>query len=162
MRPRHFTEPMSTLAHPKPPALARAARRLGRDRVWRRYLLAWLGGPVIGIANGVTRELAYKERVGELTAHQISTASAIALFAGYFWILGRRWPIPTRRTALAIGGTWLVLTVAFEFGFGHYVDRKSWSELFADYNVAEGRSWPFVLAWLSVGPLAVRRLQGGG
>ena len=45
----------------------------------RAWLLAWLGGPLIGIANGSLREVAYKDRVGELTAHQISTGSAIAL-----------------------------------------------------------------------------------
>ena len=42
----------------------------------RAWLLAWLGGPLIGIANGTLRELAYKDRVGELTAHQLSTGSA--------------------------------------------------------------------------------------
>ena len=48
------------------------------------WLVAWLGGPLIGIANGTLRELGYRDRVGERTAHQISTGSAIALFAGYF------------------------------------------------------------------------------
>jgi hypothetical protein len=50
-------------------------------------------GPLIGIANGTLRELAYKDRVGELKAHQLSTASAIALFAGYFELLARRRPL---------------------------------------------------------------------
>ena len=40
-------------------------------------------------------------------------------------MLDRRWPIPTRRTAFAIGGWWLALTALFEFGFGHYVAGKS-------------------------------------
>jgi len=44
---------------------------------------------LIGIANGTLREVAYKDRVGELTAHQLSTGSAIALFAGYFEWLAR-------------------------------------------------------------------------
>jgi hypothetical protein len=47
------------------------------------------------IANAVTRELAYKDRVGDLTAHQISTASSIVLLFLYFWLLDRRSPIPT-------------------------------------------------------------------
>ena len=73
---------------------------------------------MIGIANGTLREVAYKDRVGELTAHQISTGSAIALFAGYFELLARRRPLTSAREALEVGVIWLALTVAFEFGFG--------------------------------------------
>ena len=126
--------------------------------MWRRWTLAWLGGPVLGIANGVTRDLVYKQRAGDLAAHQISTATGIALFAVYFWLLQRRWPIPTRQTAIEIGGTWLVLTILFELGFGHYVGGKSWSELLRDWNLAEGRVWPLVLIWISIGPALTRRL----
>ena len=126
--------------------------------LWRRYTVAWLGGVVIGVANGTARELTYRKRVGELAAHQISTATAIALFAAYFWGLERRWPIPSRRSALGIGATWLLLTVAFEFGFGHYVAKKSWPELLRDYDLSEGRVWGLVLAWLAFCPLAVREL----
>jgi hypothetical protein len=66
---------------------------------------------VIGIANGVVRELAYKDRVGDLAAHQISTSIAVALFAAYFVALNRRWPLPSRRTALQVGVLWVFLTI---------------------------------------------------
>ena len=85
-------------------------RRLRTDRVWRAWIAAWAGGSVLGIANGVMREVVYKDRVGELTANQLSAATLIALLALYFWVLERRWPIPTLRGALAIGATWVVLT----------------------------------------------------
>ena len=109
--------------------------------LWRRYTVAWLGRVVIGMANGTARELTYRKSVGELAAHQISTATAISLFAAYFQGLERRWPIPSRRSALGIGATWLLLTVAFEFGFGHCVAKKSWAELLRDYDLSEGRVW---------------------
>jgi hypothetical protein len=35
--------------------------------------------------------------------------------------------------------------VAFEFGFGHYVQHDPWSELLAQYNVFAGNLWPMVL-----------------
>ena len=120
-------------------------------------MAAWLGGPVIGIANGVTRELVYAEHVGELTAHQISTGTAIVLFAGYFWILDRRWPLPSARAAIRVGSFWLSLTVLFEFTFGHYVDGKEWAELLRDYDVGSGHLWPIVLAWLAAGPYLFQR-----
>ena len=138
-------------------ALSRHRERLSRSE--RTWLLAWLGGPVIGIANGVTRELVYADRVGDLTAHQISTGSAIVLFAGYFWLLQKHRPLPDARAAARVGAAWLALTVLFEFTFGHYVDGKTWSELAGDYDVAAGHLWPLALAWLAAGPEVMRRLS---
>jgi hypothetical protein len=86
--------------------------------------------------------------------------TAIAAFAGYFWALNRRWPLRSRGEALAVGARWRTLTVAFEFGFGRLIARKPWRELLADYNLARGRTWPLVLAWLAVGPEAIRRASG--
>ena len=54
---------------------------------------------------------------------------------------------------------WLGLTVAFEFGFGRLVAKQSWEDLLSDYNVARGRTWPLVLAWIAAGPAAVREIQ---
>jgi hypothetical protein len=137
----------------------RDGRTLGVMTNERRWRLAWLGGPVIGIANGVTRELVYKDAVGELTAHQLSTVSALGLFAGYFWWLQRRYPLADDRAALRVGGFWLGLTVLFEFGFGRAVDGKSWDALLRDYDLSTGHVWTLVLAWLALGPCVVRRLQ---
>ena len=122
----------------------------------RAWLLGWLGGPLIGIANGTLRELGYKDRVGERAAHQMSTGSAIALFAGYFELLARLRPLTSTREALQVGAAWLALTIAFEFGFGHYVAGDPWSKLLENYNLATGHVWPALLLWLLVGPALVR------
>lgn len=47
----------------------------------------------------------------------------------------------------------------FEFGFGHFVAGQPMSELLRDYNLAKGRLWPLVLAWLALGPIAIRWLR---
>ena len=122
----------------------------------RAWLIAWLGGPLIGIANGAVRELAYKDRVGELAAHQLSTGSALGLFTAYFDVLARHRPLPSTRVALQVGAAWLVLTIAFEFGFGRGVAHTSWEELLADYDLRKGRLWPLVLAWIALGPAVLR------
>jgi hypothetical protein len=123
----------------------------------RAWSIAWLGGAALGVANGVVGEATYAKRVGEQTAHNLSALSAIAAFAGYFALLHRRWPLASERDALRTGGLWLVMTVAFEFGFGRLVAKLSWQQLLADYNVARGRTWPFVLAWIGIGPAVMRR-----
>ena len=125
----------------------------------RRWIQAWPGGALIGITNGIVREATYGKRLSAPIAHQVSTVTAIYGFAAYFAVLQRRWPIPSRSESLKIGGTWLGLTVAFEFAFGRLVAKQSWQELAADYNLAAGRTWPLVLAWIALGPLAVRELE---
>lgn len=126
--------------------------------VARRWIAAWPGGAVIGVLNGTAREALYARRVGERSAHQISTATIIALLAGYFVALDRRWPLRSRREALGAGAGWLALTVAFEFGFGHWVAKEDWSELLADYDLSRGRLWSLVLVWTALGPLAIEEV----
>jgi hypothetical protein len=123
------------------------------------WIVAWLGGAGIGVVNGIAREATYGKLLSERSGHNVSGATGIAAFAGYFWVLNRRWPLAGERDAVMVGASWLMMTVGFEFGFGRLVARQSWDELLADYDVARGRTWPFVLAWLGVGPLVVRRAQ---
>lgn len=127
--------------------------------VRRRWLAAWTGGAIIGVANGVLREATFANALSERVAHAASGATAVVGFAGYFSVLQRRWPIPTTGEALRIGSAWLAMTIAFEFGFGRAVAKQPWRELLADYNLAEGRTWPFVLAWIALGPAVVRELH---
>jgi hypothetical protein len=94
-------------------------------------------------------------RTGDRTAHQLSTATMIALLAAYFVALDRCWPLQTRARALRVGSGWLALTAMFEFGFGRWVAKEEWSELLADYDLPHGRLWSLVLAWTALGPLAV-------
>lgn len=114
---------------------------------------------MLGIVNGTIRELVYKDRVGDMTAHYLSTVILIVLLWLYFLWLEYRWPLPSAKTALGIGLTWAVLTASFDFGFGHYVDGKSWAELAKDYDVTAGRVWIAILAWIVVGPLVARRFH---
>ena len=125
----------------------------------RPWLVAWLGLPVLGIANGALRDTTYKQATGELAAHQLSTATLLGLMATYLWVLEGRWPIRTRREAFAIGGSWALLTVLFEFDFGHYVVRDSWSSLLHAYNLADGQVWAAVPLWTLVGPEVIRKLR---
>jgi hypothetical protein len=134
------------------------ARRFWRDGTIRRWLLAWVGAPVLAIINGAARELAYKDQVGESTANQISVAPLIALLALYFWVLQRRWPLVTTREALSVGATWAALSVLFEFGFGHYVEGDSWADLFGTYDVTAGNLWVLIPLWIAIGPAAVRAM----
>jgi hypothetical protein len=124
-----------------------------------RYTTAWFGLAATGIANGAARVALYEGRVGEQVAHQLSTASAVALFTAYAYLVDRRWPFAGGRDAALVGAGWAAATVAFEFGFGHYVAADSWSTLLHDYNLAAGRTWPLAVATIAVAPALVRRIR---
>ena|ERR1035437_6540290 len=123
------------------------------------YTLAWIPMIVLAIANGVARDLGYKEFTTPLRAHQISTLTAAILFAFYVWALVRRWPLESAARAILVGGIWLLLTVAFEFGFGHYIAKHSWADLAADYDLRQGRVWLLLLLWLFALPTVFFRLS---
>lgn len=55
----------------------------------------------------------------------------------------------------SMGAIWLVLTLAFEFGFGRLVAKRSWQVLLEDYNILKGRIWILVLATTLLGPYLV-------
>jgi hypothetical protein len=124
-----------------------------------RYILAWIPMIFIGVANGVIREGSYGKYLSELRAHQVSTVIGIVLFGFYIWLLTRFWRIESLTQAIVIGSIWLGLTVAFEFGFGHYVAGQSWNKLLSDYNILAGRVWIVALLWIALAPLLFYRLE---
>jgi hypothetical protein len=121
------------------------------DRVW---LVGWLGLPALGIANGNIREFAYRDRLGDRAAHQVSTATLLAAMGSYIWMLERRWPLRSTKQALGVGGVWAGLTILFEFGFGHWVAGQSWSQLRRDYDLRHGRLWVLIPIATALGPAA--------
>lgn len=123
-----------------------------------RYVLAWIPMVFIGIINGVIREFTYGKHLSELRAHQLSTATGILLFSLYIGTLTYLWGFESLKQAMMIGLTWLVLTIAFEFLFGHYVAGHPWSRLLSDYNIFTGRLWLLVLVWLVMAPLLFYRV----
>lgn len=123
-----------------------------------KYLIAWLPMVLIGIANGVLREFTYGRFVGELTAHQLSTGVALVLFGVYVWLVVRVWPPVSTAQSVRVGIVWLVLTVAFEFLFGHYVVGHAWARLLHDYNLLAGRVWALVLIWIAAAPVVFTTL----
>lgn len=120
-----------------------------------KYLLVWLLLAVVAVTNGIVREFTYGKIVPELAAHQLSTVTAIVASGAVVWLVHRSWAIKTANQAWTIGVLWLFMTVAFEFGFGHFIAGHSWERLLADYNLMNGRVWAVFLAWIAVMPFVI-------
>jgi hypothetical protein len=130
---------------------ATATHPVSRTNV-RVWALGWVGAAALGVANGVARRVGYEQRLGELRAHQVSTATATTLLAAYTFLLDRRWPLASAGDAAVVGAAWAGATAAFEFGLGHYVAHMPWTELIRDYDLRHGRLWSLVLVTLAASP----------
>lgn len=124
-----------------------------------KYILIWVPMIFIAILNGTIRQYWYNRHMSELHAHQLSTLTAILLFALYTGVATRIWKPVSAAQAVAIGILWLGLTVAFEFLFGHYIAKHDWGRLLQDYNIFAGRVWVAVLIWVTVAPYLFYRLR---
>lgn len=118
----------------------------------RAWAKAWLGAPVIGVANGALREKALRG-LGERRAHQVSTLTLLIFLTLYVREVDARRPLPSRDAALRMGALWSGLTVGFEFLFGLLVTRDRLSDLLKAYK----GPWALVPLWLSICPEVVRR-----
>ncbi len=123
-------------------------------------LLAWFCLLILAVINGAMRDFVYGPHMPELAAHQISCFTGIALFAVFVWLFTGWFPIASQSQAVLIGAMWLVMTIAFEFLFFHYVGHKPWAVLLADYNIFKGRLWVVVLVWTAVSPWVMWRVRG--
>ena len=121
-------------------------------------LVVWGIMLLVSVANGACRDFTYGKRMGELAAHQLSTASSIIVLGLVIFGYIRLYPPASFLQAFGIGLFYMTLTIAFEFLFFHYVGGHSWSSLMRNYNVHEGRVWVLVLVWIAVAPSLAFRI----
>jgi hypothetical protein len=124
-----------------------------------KYMLAWFPMVFIAILNGILRESVIRRFLGEPASHRLSTLTGAIFFGLYIQAVIRIWKPESGGQAVAIGLLWLVMTIAFEFLFGHYVAGHSWSRLLLDYNLFAGRVWLLLLAWVAAAPWIFYRLN---
>jgi hypothetical protein len=60
----------------------------------------------------------------------------------------------------AIGGAWVLLTLAFEFIFGHFVMGKAWGEILEIFNIGQGNLMSLTLICIAGSPYLAWRLRG--
>jgi len=115
---------------------------------------------VLAILNGLARNSMLTPRIGEQSAHVVSTITLCGLILILTWVTNP-WIGPgTMKTAFSVGVLWFALTVSFEFLAGHYVFKHPWEKLLAVYNLSRGRVWILVLVTTLLAPLLVERMRG--
>lgn len=127
-----------------------------------KYCLAWVPMVFIAIANGAVREKLYGPYMSELAAHQISSISAVVLFALYTFLLNRFLPFSSADQAILVGLLWLGLTLVFEFGMVIGLQGESMDTALAEYNLLAGRVWVLVLTVVAMLPWTIFQISNSG
>jgi hypothetical protein len=124
-----------------------------------RAVAVWLALVCVAIGNGAFREAVLNPRVGAPAGHVVSTVMLCFGVVLVSWAT-IPWIHPTTAgEAAGVGAVWVVLVLMFEFGFGHVIARKSWPELFADYDLLGGRVWVLALVTTAVAPYLMARVR---
>ena len=125
-----------------------------------RTIIAWFVILLVAILNGGVREKFVRPQLGDFAAELVGAAVlSLACFVAAMLVMSAAGP-NWHGLALLVALTWLLMTVAFEFGFFHYVAGRSWSELLAAYRFWEGRLWILVLISTLIAPFAAGKWLG--
>ena len=124
-----------------------------------RPLVLWFVFLMAAILNGALRQKVLVAALGDPGAHVVSSVLLSVLILAVTWFAFPWLRIGTSGDAWRLGGSWLGLTLAFEFLAGHYLFRAPWSSLLADYNLAEGRIWILVMLATWLAPVAAHALR---
>jgi hypothetical protein len=124
-----------------------------------RAIAVWLILLLVAVANGIFRESVLAPRCGAGRAHVVSSAILGCAILALAW-LTIPWihPTPVNQAAL-VGAIWVALVLLFEFGLGHFVAGKPWSDLLADYNVFRGRVWVVIPILTAIAPYISARVR---
>ena len=116
---------------------------------------------VCAALNGVLRELVLLPALGTPVAFVTSGLLLSGVVVTVSLVLVPRIGRLGTAQAMYVGVFWLALTLAFEFGFGRFVQHRSWAELLHAYTFEDGNIWPVVLLMTLFSPLIAVRLGSG-
>lgn len=119
----------------------------------------WLLILVCAVLNGGLREAVLLPNLGKPLALVLSGLLLSLCIVVVALIFVPRLGQMRDAQALTLGLFWLLLTLAFEFGFGRFVQHHSWQQLLEAYTFKDGNIWPLVLVVTFVAPLLAVRFQ---
>ncbi len=125
-----------------------------------RSVAIWLLILVLAVVNGGFRETVLLPNIGRQGAFLLSgillslcIVIVAIIFVGWLRLRGLS-------QCLFAGLIWLCLTLFFEFGFGLFVQERSWAAMLEAYTFKDGNIWPLVLVVTFFAPLLATRIRG--
>ncbi len=120
----------------------------------------WLVLAVLAVVNGLFREKVLVPGLGLDLALPLS-GLILALMIFVMAYVAIPWFGENTATGfLLVGMQWVIMTLLFEFLFGHYVAGKSWQDLLQVFNVLKGDLFLVVLVVSLFAPCLAARKRG--
>ena len=125
-----------------------------------RALAVWCVLIAVEFIHGTLRTIFLVPVVGDFRSRQIGVFTGSVLILAVAYVLVPWLQANGKRALVLVGILWLVLTVTFEFSFGHFVFGRSWEGVASDYNIFQGGLLPFGLLVLTFSPVIAARIRG--
>jgi hypothetical protein len=133
-------------------------RERGEVIPWWRATLTWMLIVFVETLHGIAREIFIAPMLGDLRSRQLGVIAGCALVFVIALLTTRWMGARTRRAQLAVGGFWVLLTLAFEFVLGRALGA-GWERILADYNPARGGFMILGMVFLFLTPMLAARLR---
>lgn len=124
-----------------------------------KTIAVWIIMAVLAILNGFFRENILLPNIGQNFALPISGMSLSLII---FIVTYLTFPLFNKQTYLTyffIGLQWVLMTLLFEFVFGHYVVGKTWSEILQVFDIVSGNLFVVVLLTSLFSPLIIAHIH---
>src|SRR5688572_16207717 len=108
-----------------------------------RAFLVWLVIMATESVHGALRRLLLSPEV-DFALRQLSIVIGTAIIVALTWLFLSYIRIRSARAALAVGGLWVMLTLAFEVALGR-LTGLGWDRILADYDLLHGGVMPLGL-----------------
>ena len=122
-----------------------------------RALLVWILVMVGESFHGVLRRVLLSPDV-MITLRQVSVLVGVLIVFAVTWFCLPWLRLRSTRSALAVGGLWIVLTLGFEIGLGRLAGH-GWDRIFTEYDLTRGGLMPLGLLAMGLIPWIVLRLR---
>jgi len=128
-------------------------------RIVLKASVVWFVIALLAIANGIFRETVLVSLLGQNIALPVSgiLLSFIVFIITYlfFPFFGKN----KTMTYFLVGLQWVLMTLLFEFLFGHYVVGRSWSDILKVFDIMKGNLFIIVLIVILFSPLLIAKIK---
>ncbi|MBT8118761.1 MAG: hypothetical protein KJN89_03495 [Gammaproteobacteria bacterium] len=120
----------------------------------------WFILALLAMVNGLFRDNVLVPSIGQSLALPVSGIVLCTIIFAATFISFPIFGNSESMTYLLIGMQWVLMTLIFEFVFGHYVFGKSWLDILQVFNVMKGNLFIMVLLASLVSPILVAKIKG--
>lgn len=128
--------------------------------VFLKAIGIWLLMVALAIINAGIREKILDGWIGGKASLVLSGITLSLFIFGLVWLMIPFLSLRRVPALVGIGLFWALLTLAFEFGFGHFVMKKSFAEIAQVFNIFTGNLMLLVIFVTALSPYLAAVLRG--